>query len=461
MRTAFLCVEYSDSGRYQSSTGYPQSSGDRAQRQEGGAISFETFTTKQTRATENSEASYSWAFFNHHDNFQVWGYRNTNDAPVFNGDVVTVTSDGQTTPTYTYTYSPIRYWDKSASEYEFYAAAPSDPYNATSNAQGWNFVSTGITAANIVNAADRNKGYFKTTSTLVPSNIADVTGDLKESFKSVADVDKMIAAPVAVPYADFKKTVQFNFIHILSRLNVTIKKDASLEPNDHKLQQKVVLSSLVIKNLNGYGEFNESSAPSTAGNNTRWSNRGIPKDYTAYAADIEVSTTAKYVIQSLVIPQDAPFEIVALDGAEHASTSATYYATVEEYNAAKGLTGTDAKDADWWENTATENDKTKTPASTTTVKAATEGTEPYLVLTYTIQQTHNASGEAIAEANLPSAQTFVVYYNLANAFGLQSGNLAFNEGWQNTLNITIKPDRIEFCANVAEWSTVERGLTLD
>ena len=421
------------------------------------AISFETFATKQTRATENSTAGYNWAFFNHHDNFQVWGYRNTNDAAVFNGDVVTVSSDGAQSPTYTYTYSPIRYWDRSASEYEFYAAAPSDPYDATTNAQGWNFVATGITPANIVNAANQNQGYFTTKSTLAPSNIADATGDLKESFKSATDVDKMIAAPLAIPYANFSAPVQLNFIHILSRLNVTIKKDASLEPANHVLQQKVVLSSLVIKNLDCYGEFDESTnpGPSTAGNNTRWSNQGTPRDYTAYAANVEVGTTAKYVIESLVIPQDANFEAVALDGAQHASTPATYYATVEEYNAAKGLTGADAKDATWWAS-ATDADKIKTPAGTS-VAAVSASSKPYLVLTYTIQQTHDANGDDLDP--LPTAQTFVVYYNLANAFGLQSGNLAFNEGWQNTLNITIKPDRIEFCANVAEWSTVERSLT--
>ena len=426
------------------------------------AISFETFASKQTRA-ENSTASYNWAFFDHHNNFQVWGYKNTAtvDKPVFNGDVVTVSSNGATNPTYTYSYSPIRYWDKAASEYEFYAAAPSDKYDATSNPSGWNFVSTGITTANIVTAPGQNNGYFTTKSLLAPSNIADGTTTLKQSFKNVADVDKMIAAPKAVPYAEFKSAVQLDFIHILSRINVTVKKDASLEPSDHKNQQKVVLNSLVIKNLLCAGDFDESKddpESTVPGNNTRWENQATAKDYTAYASDVEVTTDANYFIQSLVIPQDAAFEVVALDGAEHASTPATYYATVEEYNAAKGLTGSDAKTSDWWTNTATENDKTKTPAGSQ-VKAVTDGTEPYLVLTYTIQQTHDAAGQELG--TLPTAETFVAYFNLANAFGLQSGNLAFNEGWQNTLNITIKPAAIEFCAMVAEWSTYERGVTVD
>lgn len=432
------------------------------------AISFESYTSKQTRA-ENSTASYGWEFFDHHNNFQVWGYKNTAAVsnPVFNGDVVTVAEPDPTVTSprvFTYTYSPLRFWDKAASEYEFYAAAPSDPYSSA-NTSGWQFVSEGINTANIVNTNGQNKGYFTTKSSLSPSNIADGTDALYNSFKNADDVDKMIAAPKAVPYADFKTgPVQFNFIHILSRLNVSIKKDASLEPSDHKNQQKVVLKSLIVKNLLCTGDYNENEddpEDAAPGNNTRWKNQGSAKDYTAYTTDdIEVATTLKYVIQSLVIPQDAPFEIVALDGAEHASTPATYYASVEEYNAAKGLTGNDAKDATWWSN-ATDADKTKTPASTTTVKAVTDGTEPYLVLTYTIQQTHDASGVAINESYLKPAETFVAYFNLANAFGLQSGNLAFNEGWQNTLNITIKPATIEFCAKVAEWSTYERGVTVD
>ena len=55
-----------------------------------------------------------------------------------------------------------------------------------------------------------------------------------------------------------------------------------------------------------------------------------------------------------------------------------------------------------------------------------------------------------------------MYYNLANAFGYNTGNLSFNEGWQNTLNITIKPATIVFSADVAAWSTtLERGVVID
>ena len=121
------------------------------------AIAFESFSQAATRATENNTADYTWAFFNHHVTFEVYGYKNTSADPVFNDDVVTVTSDGAATPTYTYTYSPLRYWDKAATSYQYYAAAPS--------ADDWTF--KGVTSV-----ATQNEGYFTTNSTLTGTNLS-------------------------------------------------------------------------------------------------------------------------------------------------------------------------------------------------------------------------------------------------------------------------------------------------
>lgn len=416
------------------------------------AINFTSFASKQTRATENSDVDYSWHFYNHHETFQVWSYKNTSNTLVFSGDVVTVGEttgalDGVTGGVYTYTYSPIRYWDKAASTYEFYAAAPSNA--------GWTFIGVGDATDSDID--EQNECYFKTSSTLVGTNLSTSTNYVyTNSFKAAnGDIDKLIAAPKSVPYTDFKREVQLDFIHILSRLNVTIKKDASLEPSDHKNQQEVIMTSLLVKNLKGTGNFSEKAAANPAGDNTRWdqANLSNPIYYTA-VENTEVTTDAKYVIQSLVIPQDAPFESVALDGEAHAATPATYYTTYEEYNAAKGTSLADQAAFDQ----LSESEKIKTPAGTD-VQAVSTTSKPYLVLTYTIQQTHDADGVELTTR--PSAETFVVYYNLANAFGLNTGNLPFNEGWQNSLNITIKPAAIEFCADVAAWSTVERGVVVD
>ena len=247
------------------------------------AISFESFTSKQTRA-ENSTADYSWAFFDHHTTFQVWGFKNTSETAVFNGDVVTVSSDGAATPTYTYAYTPIRFWDKAASEYEFYAAAPSTDGN-------WTFERNNLVAADITDPTKRNMGYFTTSSTLTPVNLStDSNYDYTDSFKDKTDKDKLIAAPVAVAYANFKQTVQFDFIHILSRLNVTIKADAAIvAPAQDKNKQEVKMVSLIVKNLNAAGDFDEHlNVPVTAGTIARWKNQGTPKDYTAVALQIQL-----------------------------------------------------------------------------------------------------------------------------------------------------------------------------
>ena len=433
-----------------------------------GAISFTPYTNKQTRA-ENSSASYSWHFFNHHTTFQVWGYKNTSQTAVFNGEVVTVdekTANVDGTPatanSYTYTYSPLRFWDKAATTYEYYAAAPSaEPYDATSNPGGWNFVSSGITAANITTTTGQNKGYFETKSVLTPANLSTSSNyAYTTSFKGSSDIDKMIAEKCTVPYANFKTDVHLPFIHILSRLNVTIKADESLvAPAENKNKQKIIMTSLVVKNLKAAGDFSEATAPVAAGTIARWSGQATPRDYTA-VENTELTKDAKWVLQSLVIPQNAGFESVALDGKAHDATAAVYYADVDEYNDAQGLKGADRRDATWWGTNKNTEATIKTPAGAT-VAEVSANSKPYLVLTYTIQQTHDKDGNAIASPK--AAEEFKVYYNLANAFAFTqtTDNLAFNEGWQNTLNITIKPDAIQFCADVAEWSTYERGLRVD
>ena len=419
-------------------------------------ISFTSFTNKQTRATENSSANYTWHFFNHHTTFQVWGYKNTSETAVFDGDEVTVTQnsanvDGTaaTANSYTYTYSPLRFWDKAATTYEYYAAAPSGTDG------GWTFVSTGITAANITTAAGQNKGYFTTSSSLTPANLSTSSNYVyTTSFKGSGDIDKLIAEKSTVQNAAFKDVVNLSFMHILSRLNVTIKADENLvAPTNNVNKQEIKMVSLLVENLNAAGNFSEATAPVQAGTIARWSGQSTPKEYTAVPNTV-LTKDAQWVLQSLVIPQNAAYEAVALDGKAHDAIAAVLYADVDEYNAAKkeSLTASEF-------DALTDAQKTKTPGASS-VAAVSTSSEPYLVLTYTIQQTHDGSGTAITTPEAP--ETFVVYYNLANAFALNEGNLAFNEGWQNTLNITIKPDVIEFCADVAEWSTYEeRGLRID
>ena len=59
---------------------------------------------------------------------------------------------------------------------------------------------------------------------------------------------------------------------------------------------------------------------------------------------------------------------------------------------------------------------------------------PYLYIEYTI-----------------GGEPFNASYNLANAFGSTSAAIAFNEGWQNTLHITLDAYAIEFDAVTYKW----------
>ena len=53
-----------------------------------------------------------------------------------------------------------------------------------------------------------------------------------------------------------------------------------------------------------------------------------------------------------------------------------------------------------------------------------------------------------------TTETFTSYYNLAAAFGKNATDdkLPFNEGWMNTLHITLGPETIEFSGQVNEFA---------
>lgn len=428
-------------------------------------IAFETFTNNSTKA-ENSTAGYDWAFYNHHTTFQVWGYKNTSTTAVFGGDVVTASipqsakyadvneynsaknltgTDALTAEqfanlpesakikdagVYAFEYAPARFWDKAATKYEYYAAAPS--------AVNWEFISTGIT-----NASTQDKGYFKTTSTLADHTLTSTV--YESSFKTIATskaVDKMIASPCSVVKTSFGQTVQLHFNHILSRLNITVQKDEILDPFE------VTIKSIKVINLLGYGEFSESTSAVVTGSNTRWSEQATKIDYTAVANTIvpnsDATTALSYVLQSLVIPQDVAYEEVALDGKERAAVEAKA-AVLYSYDEYKALPGhADITSEDFAQLPV--SDKTKTPAiDAVPAAAAVSGdSKPYIVITYTIKLSDTVTEEYTAN------------YNLAAAFGKTTGQtLAFNEGWQNTLKINLKPEKIEFCADVATWADHE------
>ncbi|MBR6593516.1 MAG: fimbrillin family protein [Prevotella sp.] len=327
------------------------------------AIGFTTYAEGQTRA-ENSTGNYTWPLENHHKTFKVWGYKNVSETKVFDNQLVEYSTS--------WGYTPLRYWDKAATDYEFYAAAPAK--DKEDNYLGW--------ALNQNTSAHNDDFFTLVNFGLKGVNLSTKSDDTrKDSWLETSDIDLMIADEKNVPNANFTTNpVEFQFNHILSRLNVTLYKDAVLE------LETVTLKSIVVKGLNATGNFNESLMSGVDlknGTHERWTNQATPRDiklegnYTI--KEKPAGDTKFYVIQSLVIPQEFEYENINLDG-------------------------------------------------------TTDEKKPYFVITYTIGN-----------------EEFVAYYNLAQAFGATSGKLYFNEGWENILNITIKPTGIVLDATVAEW----------
>ena len=358
------------------------------------AIEFETFAQKATRA-ENSGEPYSLALNDHHDSFKVWGYKDVQTDYVFNGEDVSYANSK-------WGYTGLVYWDKAANSYEFYAAAPATASLWTLN-------------KNVV--ATQNDDYFTISSnyTVNAHSIADVA--YQNSFKSTTDaVDLMIADKKNVPTSEFGNAVQLNFTHILSRLNITVSKDATMA------DQTVTLKSLTLYNVKNVGTFDENETLTTGttlagGTHERWTlkdsetdndqvldfttysgmtNKELKYIYTGTETTPDGATkTAEYMLQSLIMPQTAGFEIVKLDG------------------------------------------------------TSTNLQEPYFTIVYTVTDNGNT-------------EEFSATYNLVNAFGVTTVNtLAFNEGWQNTLNITLKPGAISFSAKVATWDDTTENLPIN
>lgn len=76
----------------------------------------------------------------------------------------------------------------------------------------------------------------------------------------------------------------------------------------------------------------------------------------------------------------------------------------------------------------------------------THSSHPYIKIKYSVNE-----------------QDYEYYYNLATAFtAAPHTNIAFNEGWENTLNIIIQPTEILFNAKVAKWDeNVKYDFTIE
>ena len=146
-------------------------------------LDFSVFANKTTRAPETTSSLKTTG-----KAFGVWGYS------TFSGSVTTVFDGQEVTYDGTdWTYSPLKFWDK-LSSYKFYAYFP--------------YGTGGVTI-------DDTNGNITVTDFTVEDVVAD-------------HVDLMIADEVSRAVNDATASVNFNFRHILSNINLKFKKDANI-----------------------------------------------------------------------------------------------------------------------------------------------------------------------------------------------------------------------------------------
>ena len=393
------------------------------------AIGFSTYAGKLTRAENNSDATNkNNNLEKYNTTFKVWGYKYVNgtESPVmgaveanssysFPGQLVEhQDQDNNADPVVNegWYYTPVRFWDKSATSYSFYAVAPNAPTGAS---WVWDDTEKMVSIANFAIT-----GYNSVTGT--PATSVDAT---KVLTANLTTEDLMLATDVTnhTTYTNTPVTLDFN--HILSRLNIGVRKATILDDYDVKL------NSIKVFNMKSNGSFDESLANGTTLSNgtiARWATAPTtPATFTSgvgyepatalliTSTETTPSTNYQYVYEGLAIPQ-----------------SVAYNQTVEvkDYNG----TSTDPKHF--------KLDGTNADANS----------DPYIVIDYEIWTTGNDAAKM---------DGYVYYYNLADVFnGTGTGAIDFCEGWQNTLMITLAPAVINFDADVYEWTT-KTGTEVD
>ncbi len=236
-------------------------------------ISFATFADKQVR-------SQSVLMEDYHNTIAVYGVKeNVTVQTVFNNVTLTYTTPGGTPNDWA--YSPLRYWDKQA-DYEFIAFAPaSAPMAYVLHTDGK------VTG-----------GHFQTSTpyTLVGQNLQNGTSN-EEIYTGFIggtgkDTDIMLA-PMVPANGTTKGIVNFNFYHILSKLNVAVKLNASLGSSVVKVK------NITISGLKDTGTYTDAAG---------WSATATDPNYKLQfnnATGVAVNATkALYFLESLVMPQD-------------------------------------------------------------------------------------------------------------------------------------------------------------
>lgn len=253
-------------------------------------IGFETFVDKATRVGEESNTT---ALNLHHQSFKVWGYKMV-PAIVTAFDGVTITYNSNSTNNTTkWEYSPLRYWDKTATSYEFYAATPKD--------ENWEIVTTSTIEGTTPTTTDLTANNYYLTLDGFTLEDHDATNQNSRGNEVSYFNDSQINKDLMVATSSTKNAlVDFTFNHILSRLDVTVAKEVNFT-------ETITVKEFQVCNLFGKGNYTQKATPT-------WET--IDNSYITYntGAVCEVSVDEKYLLQSLIIPQTATYASIDTDG---------------------------------------------------------------------------------------------------------------------------------------------------
>ena len=267
-----------------------------------------------------------------------------------------------------------------------------DPIRYWDKTASYNFYAVAPAAPGIGLAWSFSNGNFSLSDFTLQGTSLPVSSNLEPeiSFKDVTDVDLMLAHDIE-NYYQYGTPVALEFDHILSRFNIGVK---ATSPNQN---HTITVNEVKVFNLNMKGNFTENTTGLAdnelkTGTTRRWSSTSEPSTSGvgySYESGTQDFTTEKFVYRALVIPQEVAYENLPLSGPLYTSTA-----------------------------------------------------KPYLMVKYTMNYGNNTT------------ETFTSYYNLAAAFGKNATDdkLPFNEGWMNTLHITLGPETIEFSGQVNEFA---------
>lgn len=227
------------------------------------AIGFGTWAEQLTKAESRTQGENT---FKSGDTFKVYGYNTISDTKsnIFNGDVVTAkgATDGDGLPVTSWTYSPLRFWDPTASSYTFYAASPSN-----------------ILYESPVDGNGAYTGLFRSNTFVFAGNNYDVLVASRE-------VVTASSTPGQPKYPSTAVELKFN--HVASLIDVKVKKDNAM-PADGDAKLYITSASIIGIETTGY--FTVQSYDETDASNVKpvigvagWTSMGATDNYNSNAS---------------------------------------------------------------------------------------------------------------------------------------------------------------------------------